>query len=52
LFQRRYYGAAEVDSAYKDIDLNLLKIMICKVPTEAAHFEDNKLIALFDRSVA
>jgi hypothetical protein len=52
LFQGRYYGAAEVDSAYEDIDLNLLKIMICKVPTKAAHFEDYKLIALFDRSLA
>jgi hypothetical protein len=39
-FQRYYYGAAEVESVCEDIDLNLWKIMICKVPTKTRHFED------------
>jgi hypothetical protein len=51
-FQRRYYGATEVDSACEDIDLNQLKIVIYKVPTKARHFEDYKLIALFDKALA
>jgi hypothetical protein len=51
-FQRCYYGATKVDSAFKDIDLNLLKILICKVPTKAGHFEDYKIIALFDKALA
>jgi hypothetical protein len=49
-FQRHYYGTAGVDSACEDINLNQLTIMICKVPTKAGHFEDYKLIALFDKA--
>jgi hypothetical protein len=51
-FQRRYYGAAEVDSTCEDIDLNLLKIVIYKVPTKARHFKDYKFIALFDKALS
>jgi hypothetical protein len=51
-FQRRYYGTAEIDSACEDISLNLLKIVICKVPTKAGHFEDYKLITLSDKVLA
>ena len=32
--------------------LNLLKIVICEVPTEAGQYADYKLIALFDRGLA
>jgi hypothetical protein len=37
-FQCCYYHDAEVDSSCEDIDMNLLKIMICKVPTKSWTF--------------
>jgi hypothetical protein len=34
------------------MDLILLKVVICQVPTTSRHYTDFKLIALFDRGVA